>query len=164
MRRRWLGLLVLGVAVGVAPGAVTRVTLASSAAQGRPAAGSAESTHTTWYFYKVRWGHQDEFLNLFQKNHYPVLKAYQELGRYASIRTYVPTYHGDGRSDWTFAVELVERSTTQTLPPEPEMARKLFPDQATFRREERRRFEILDAHWDVPLNAIDFEKREMVPQ
>jgi hypothetical protein len=119
---------------------------------------------TTWYFYKVRWGHQDEFLNLFQKNHYPVLKAYQELGRYLSIRTYVPRYHGDGRADWTFAVELVERHTTAKLPEEADMARKLFPDQATFRREERRRFEILDAHWDVPLDAVDLEKRETVPQ
>jgi hypothetical protein len=137
------------------------------AAQGTPAQTSpvgSDGDRTTWYFYKVRWGHQDEFLNLFQKNHYPVLKAYQELGRYASIRTYTPRYHGDGRADWTFAVELVERSTTGKMPTEAEMTRKLFPDQDTFRREERRRFEILDAHWDVPLESVDLTKREMTPQ
>ena len=32
-----------------------------------------------------------------------------------------------------------------------EIAARLYPDQATFRREEQRRFELLDAHWDVPL-------------
>ena len=28
---------------------------------------------------------------------------------------------------------------------------RLYPDQATFRNEEQRRFEILEAHWDVVL-------------
>ena len=124
-------------------------------------ASAPRDTTTTWYFYKVRWGHQDEFLNLFQKNHYPVLKALQERGRYASIRTYVPRYHGDGRADWTFAVELVAREDVPNLPSEQEVVRKLFPDQATFQKEERRRFEILDAHWDVPLDPVDLDAREM---
>ena len=26
------------------------------------------------YYYKVKWGHADEFLTLFKKNHYPLLK------------------------------------------------------------------------------------------
>jgi hypothetical protein len=151
-------ILLLGTIVGLDP--------ADAQAPATPPASGAEAQpdRTTWYFYKVRWGHQDEFLNLFQKNHYPVLKAYQELGRYASIRTYTPQYHGDGRADWTFAVELVERQKTGRMPPEAELLRKLFPDQATFRKEERRRFEILDAHWDVPLDSLDLTKREMVDQ
>ena len=28
---------------------------------------------------------------------------------------------------------------------------RLYPDQERFRAEERRRFELLEAHWDVPL-------------
>jgi hypothetical protein len=35
-----------------------------------------------------------------------------------------------------------------------EVAQKLYPDQAKFRKEEQRRFELLDAHWDVPLNEL----------
>jgi hypothetical protein len=114
---------------------------------------------TTWYFYKVKWGHQDEFLDLFQRNHYPVLKARMQGGAYSAIRTYTPRYHGDGRADWTFAVELVAREPA-TGPSEEEIVRRLYPDQAKFRKEEARRFEILDAHWDVPLNPVDFEIRK----
>jgi hypothetical protein len=33
-----------------------------------------------------------------------------------------------------------------------EIIERLFPDQARYREEERRRFAILDAHWDVPLD------------
>jgi hypothetical protein len=38
---------------------------------------------------------------------------------------------------------------------EDEIARRLFPDQETFKREERRRFELVDAHWDVPVMDVD---------
>jgi hypothetical protein len=114
----------------------------------------------TWYFYKVKWGYQDEFLDLFQRNHYPLLKARMDAGHYASVRTYVPRYHGDGRADWTFAVELVERPGSTGQPTEEELIKKLYPDQARFRKEEQRRFEILEAHWDVPLNVVDFATRK----
>ena len=127
-----------------------------------PAASSAAATEVrTWYFYTVKWGFQDEFLDLFQRNHYPVLKARLDAGHYASVRTYVPRYHGDGRADWTFAVELVERPGSTGQPTEAEIIKKLYPDQAKFRKEEQRRFELLEAHWDVPLNTVNFETRPL---
>ena len=39
------------------------------------------------------------------------------------------------------------------------IVKKLYPDQSKFSKEEQRRFEILDAHWDVPLNELDLEPR-----
>ena len=37
------------------------------------------------YYYKAKWGHADEFLALFKKNHYPVLKKEIELGRFLKV-------------------------------------------------------------------------------
>ena len=131
----------------------------SGSGQAAPASASAEKT--VWYFYTVKWGKQDEFLDLFQKNHWPVLKA--QLGsRLTAVKTYVPTYHGDGRSDWTFAVSITFKDVaTQTGPsPEQDIVKKLFKDQNAFRAEERTRFELLEAHWDVPLNEVNFEARQ----
>jgi hypothetical protein len=125
-----------------------------------PAPTEASPTTTTWYFYTVKWGFQNEFLDLFQRNHYPVLKARMSAGYYTSVRTYQPRYHGDGRADWTFAVELVAREGVTGTPSEEEVIRKLYPDQVKFRREEQRRFELLQAHWDVPLIPVDFEARK----
>lgn len=116
----------------------------------------ASEERTVWYFYTVRWGHQDEFLELFRKNHYPVLKA--QLGeRFSSVRTYEPRYHGDGRADWTFAVAITYPNAAVMASPskETDIARAMFPDQERFRKDEQRRFELLDAHWDVPLKEID---------
>jgi hypothetical protein len=129
-------------------------------AQAPAAQPSGTPERTVWYFYRVKWGFQDEFVDLFQKNHYPILKA--QLGtRLTALNVYVPTYHGDGRADWTFAVAITYKDiATMTGPsPEAEIARKLYPDQERFRKEEQRRFEILDAHWDVPLNELSLDAR-----
>jgi hypothetical protein len=115
---------------------------------------------TTWYFYTVKWGLQDEFLDLFQRNHYPILKAREKAGQYATVRTYVPEFHGDGRADWTFAVELVVPPNAPATPTDNEIIAKLYPDRAKFVREEQRRFEILTAHWDVPLNRLNLDTRQ----
>src|SRR5947207_15091575 len=81
--------------------------LAPSGHAQAPAAQSASNPQkTVWYFYRVKWGFQDEFQTLFARNHLPVLREEMKGGRIASVKTYVPTYHDDGRADWTFAVAI----------------------------------------------------------
>jgi hypothetical protein len=127
-----------------------------------PATQSAQNPErTVWYFYKVKWGFQDEFVDLFRRNHLPVLKEEMKSGRIKDVKTVVPTYHGDGRADWTFAVVITFRDAAALLGPSDDEAiqRRLFPDRAKFLKEEQRRFEILDAHWDVPLNQVDLDRK-----
>jgi hypothetical protein len=135
--------------------------VASLAAQAPSAQAAGRAERTTWFFYKVKWGHQDEFVDLFQKNHYPVLREQVKSGRMTSVRTFVPTNHGDGRADWTFAVAITFKDAAAMMGPsgEDEIVRRLYPNRAQFLKEEQRRFEILDAHWDVPLNEVDMETR-----
>lgn len=128
-------------------------------AQAPPKQASGEPK-TTWYFYTVKWGLQNEFLDLFQRNHYPILKAKEKAGQFRSVRTFVPEFHGDGRADWTFAVELVVPPNPPAAPTDEEIITKLYPDRARFAKEEQRRFELLAAHWDVPLNRIDLDSRK----
>ena len=130
-------------------------------AQAPAAQAGSRTEKTAWYFYRVKWGHQEEFVELFRKNHYPVLREEMKTGRITAVRTYVPTYHGDGRADWTFAVAITFRDVAAMVGPsgEAEIVKKLYPDQGAFRKEEQRRFEILDAHWDVPLNELEMEAK-----
>ena len=130
-------------------------------AQAPAAQAAARPERTTWYFYRVKWGFQDEFVQLFARNHLPVLREEMKSGRIVDVRTYVPTYHGDGRADWTFAVVITYKDTAAMTAPSNDdaIAKKLYPDQAAFKKEEQRRFEILEAHWDVPLNELDLGKK-----
>jgi len=109
------------------------------------------------YYYKVRWGFQQEFERLFLKNHYPLLLAQKKDGRIRGVSLFRPTFHGEGRADWTFLVVIEFASFSALGAPSNEeaLARRRFPDQDAFKKEEQRRFEILDAHWDVPLNELD---------
>ena len=159
MNRKRVGACMAGLA---AWGLLSAADVREMAAMQAPAAQSAVTAErTVWYFYKVKWGFQDEFVELFKKNHLPVLKAQQEAGRMTAVRTFVPTYHGDGRADWTFAVAITFRDTAAMMAPtgEDAIVKRLYPDQATFKKEEQRRFEILDAHWDVPLNELSLDKK-----
>lgn len=106
------------------------------------------------YFYRTRWGHHDEFLELFTRNHLPVLREQVSSGRMLDVRVQVPRFHGDGRADWDVMVTIVFRDwAAMEDHSEREIAERLFPDQARYHEEERRRFEILEAHWDVPLES-----------
>ena len=108
---------------------------------------------TVAYYYKVKWGYQDEFLELFKRNHFPLLEAQVKSGRMVRVEAFTPRFHGDGRSDWTFMTVLVFKNWQAfgDSSAERELITRMYPDQEKYKREEKRRFELLDAHWDIPL-------------
>jgi hypothetical protein len=125
--------------------------------QGAPPQGSADQPYTMEYYYKVQWGHQQEFLQLFLKNHYPLLKKIAATGRILSVKIETPANHmtEDGRWDYRVAIRFKNSTVATTANPDEEaLIKQLWPDQATYKREEQRRFEILIAHWDLPISDI----------
>jgi len=126
-------------------------------AQGAPPQGSSDQPYTVEYYYKVQWGHQQEFLDLFLKNHYPLLKKIAATGRILSVKIESPAYHTteDGRWDYRVTIRYKNSTVATTSNPDEEaFIKELWPDQATYKREEQRRFEILVAHWDLPVTDI----------
>ena len=126
-------------------------------AQGAPLQGGADQPYTVEYYYKVQWGHQQEFLELFLKNHYPLLKKIQSTGRMLAVKIESPAYHTteDGRWDYRVTITFKNSTVATTANPEEEaLMKQLWPDQETYKREEQRRFEILTAHWDLPVTNI----------
>jgi hypothetical protein len=113
------------------------------------------------YYYKAKWGHADEFLALFKKNHYPVLKKEVELGRMLKVSMVAPRYHTTEDGRWDFRVTIVYRNAAIANDnfDSAALTKQLYPDQETYKREEQRRFEILDAHWDLPIKDADLDAR-----
>ena len=107
------------------------------------------------YYYRTRWGSHAEFVDLFTRNHWPILREQLRDGRFLAVTLDVPRFHGDGRADWDVLVTIVYRDwAAMEAHAEAEIATRLFPDQAAYRAEEQRRFALLDAHWDVPLEPV----------
>jgi hypothetical protein len=126
-------------------------------AQGAPPQGAAGQPYTVEYYYKVQWGHQQEFLELFMKNHYPLLKRIVATGRMLSVTIDAPAYHTteDGRWDYRVTIKFRNSTVATTANPDEEgLIKELWPDQEKYKREEQRRFEILNAHWDLPVTDI----------
>ncbi|MFP5209058.1 MAG: hypothetical protein ACLGRW_07190 [Acidobacteriota bacterium] len=148
MRRILLAALALAFAISFT---------APLVAQGAPPQGGAGQPYTVEYYYKVQWGHQQEFLNLFLKNHWPLLKKIQSTGRILLLKIDSPAYHTTEDGRWDYRVTIVYKNSTVATtanPDEETFIRQLWPDQATYQREEQRRFEILLAHWDLPVTDI----------
>src|SRR6185437_12433104 len=125
--------------------------------QGAPPQSAPGQPYTVEYYYKVQWGHQQEFLQLFLKNHYPLLRRIVESGRMISVKIETPANHmtEDARWDYRVTIRFKDSTAATTANPQEEtFMKQLWPDQETYKREEQRRFEILQAHWDLPVTEI----------
>jgi hypothetical protein len=138
------------------------LTFAVSAPSGAQSAPTASGKpFIVEYYYKTKWGHAEEFLKLFKKNHFPVLKKEMEMGRIAKVWMDQPRYHTTEDGRWDYRVTIVFQNATVANEPfdEASLQKQVYPDQETFQREEQRRFEILDAHWDLPVKPMDLEAK-----
>lgn len=120
-----------------------------------PVATSAAAPYVVEYYYKARWGGFEEFRSLFRKNHYPVLMKEKGLGRILDVTVDYPVYHFTEDGRWDMRVTITFKDAATALAPFDSTAilKELYPDRATFEKEEQRRFELLEAHWDLPVRA-----------
>jgi hypothetical protein len=119
-----------------------------------------DKPYTIEYYYKTAWGHADEFIRLYKKNHYPLLKKQIGMGRILKITMVKPKFHAteEGRWDWRVTIVWKNIQVTNDGFSEKSLSRQLFSNQKKFEEEEQRRFKILLGHWDVPIISVDLEK------
>jgi hypothetical protein len=130
------------------------------AATGNCLAQNAQETFVIENYYKAKWGYAEEFITLYKKNHYPLLKKALEKGDLISIKMEKPRQHASEESRWDYRVTLVFKNMQAAFDPnltEP-YKKALYPDLEKLKKEEQHRFEILLAHWDVEVQSVDLEK------
>ncbi len=156
MAKRQLAIAALGLA-----GLLWSSAVGAGAQQSAMAVDGREQPYVIEYYYKAKWGHAEEFLALFKKNHYPVLKKEIELGRMLKVSMTVPRYHTteDGRWDYRVTIIFKNAAIANDNFDSSALIKQLYPDQETYKREEQRRFEILEAHWDLPIKDMDLDTR-----
>jgi hypothetical protein len=146
-------LMMAFVAAAILCAATLGIRAQSAAAEGK------DQPYAIEYYYKAKWGHAEEFLALFKKNHYPVLKKEMELGRMLKVSMVTPRYHMTEDERWDYRVTIVFKNAAIANDNFDSSAiiKQLYPDQETYKKEEQRRFEILDAHWDLPIKDVDLD-------
>src|SRR5260370_2995546 len=108
------------------------------------------------YYYKARWGHADEFLELFRKNHWPVLMRQFQTGRFLAVTASKPRFHTteDGRWDYRVTIVFKDVLAAHEHADEEAIKRELFPDQETFPPEEQLPVEHPPCRLDLPPHRV----------
>lgn len=107
-------------------------------------------------YYKVKWGQADEFISLWKKNHYPLLKKAQESGEVISIVAVKPSLHAGEDTRWDFKVVITFKNLNAAFDPNltARFKKTLYPDTDKLVKEEALRFSLLLAHWDVLVEQV----------
>lgn len=138
-----------GVLSGVAP-------IRSAAQQ---AAAVTPKPVTVEWVYRVKYGYKDEWWALFKKNQLSLLERQKQLGYVKEYTVYAPSLHTSEDSRWDYRIIIVRASADAPKgQSEGEVAKELFPDQATYKREENRRWELTTNHWDLPIHIVNLSE------
>jgi len=126
-----LVILSLGLLTSLTPSGRAQATGAAQAVQN-----GSEHPFVIEYYYKTKWGYADEFLKLFKKNHYPVLKKEIELGRILEVHATQPRLHGteDGRWDYRITIVFRNAAVANDNFDASGIIRQLYPDQETYKK------------------------------
>ncbi len=110
------------------------------------------------WVYRTKYGYKDESWAIFKKYQIAILERQKQLGYVKEFTVYAPSLHTSEDSRWDYRIIIVRASAD--APPgqsEGEIAKQLFPDQATFKREENRRWELTANHWDLPIHIVNVD-------
>ena len=121
---------------------------------GGPSTSSTDKPYMVEWVYKVKWGYADEFWQLFKKYQIATLNREKELGYVTSYTVYRPGFHAGEDSRWEYRIVITYKNISSSGHGS-EVEKQLFPDQATMKREENRRWELTEAHYDLPIHTID---------
>ena len=107
-------------------------------------------------YYKVKWGYGDEFIDLWKKNHYPLLKKAIEKGDIIRVTAEEPMLHSGEDTRWDFRVTIVFKNSEMAFSPNltKPYRKELYPDLDKLEKDEHHRFELLLAHWDIMTHEI----------
>jgi hypothetical protein len=110
-------------------------------------------------YYKVKWGYEDEFIDLWKKNHYPLLKKAIEKGDIISVVAEKPMLHSGEDTRWDFRVTIVFKNSEMAFSPDLTKPYKklLYPNLDQLEKDEHHRFELLLSHWDVMVFEIPLD-------
>jgi len=127
------------------------VSLVPRAANSQPA---NPQPYIVEWVYKVKWGYQDEFWKIFQKYQIATLNKEKELGGVVKYEVFRPGLHTSEDHRWDYRIVIYYKDVASSSQGG-KVEKQLFPDQAKMKREEQRRWELTEVHWDLPIRQID---------
>jgi hypothetical protein len=97
---------------------------------------------------------------LWKKNHYPLEKEALKKGDIISVTAAKPRLHSGEDTRWDFKITIVYKNSMSAFDHDSDeiYKKKLFSDLKKLEEEEKHRFGLVIAHWDVMTDEVELEK------
>jgi hypothetical protein len=118
-----------------------------------PTAVTAKLYQVEWV-YRIKYGYKDEWWPIFQKYQIAILDKEKELGYVSDYTVYAPGLHTSEESRWDYRVVITYKNQ-ESAGHGAEVSKQLFPDRQLVKKEENRRWELTENHWDLPIHPVD---------
>ena len=106
--------------------------------------------------YKIKGGSKAEWLALYKKNHLPILLDHKKNGLIEDIQIFETSGHQLNPA-WDYRVLIFLKNWSVRDGMEKrgdEVTKQLYPNQEQFKKEENRRWEITEVHWDEVMRPV----------
>ncbi|MDZ7344974.1 MAG: hypothetical protein ONA90_10730 [candidate division KSB1 bacterium] len=110
-------------------------------------------------YYRIKGGHKAEWLSLYKKNHLPILQAHQQAGLITRIEIFEIAFH-EIEPGWDYQVVMRMKDWAafdEMGKREEEVRKRLYPNKEQFEKEENRRWEITERHWDEVIRPVKMD-------
>ena len=115
----------------------------------------ANTPYIVEWVYTAKWGYFDDWYALFKKYQIAILDKEKEEGLVTKYIVQRGGSHALGEGDrWDLRVLIYYKSREAQVAGRG-TGQKLFPDQATFRKEEQERWRLTLRHYDLPITEVD---------
>jgi hypothetical protein len=110
-------------------------------------------------YYKIKGGLKAEWLALYKKNHWPILQDHQKVGLIETLEIYEIAFHQtDPAWDYKVVMRMKNWAAFDEMAKRDEEVRKqLYPNKEQFDKEENRRWEITERHWDEVIRPVEMK-------
>ena len=115
--------------------------------------GQQTNPYIVEWVYKVKWGYQDEFWQIFQKYQIATLNKEKELGGVLKYEVFRPGLHTSEDHRWDYRIVIYYKDVASSSQGG-KVEKQLFPDQANMKHEEQRRWELTEVRQIDP-NATE---------
>jgi hypothetical protein len=110
-------------------------------------------------YYKIKGGYKADWLELYKKNHLPILEDHQKVGLIISIEIFEIAFH-QTEPAWDYQVVMRMKNWAafdEMGKRDDEVRKRLYPDKAQFDKEENRRWELTEGHWDEVIRPVKLD-------
>jgi hypothetical protein len=115
---------------------------------------AAEAPPIVEWVYTTQWGYFDEWYAIFKKYQIAILDEEKKEGLVTKYIVQKGGGHVGESERWDLRVLIYYKDAAARTKARG-VAKKLFPDQETFHKEEQQRWRLTLAHWDRPLSEVD---------